>query len=84
MIKDNESLAMAYRDAELWRKDFPTAYGNVDNGKCSKCGESLEKDSLIGFSVPGSHGPEHYDYHKECVVYALRNASYKQKSIMNA
>lgn len=75
MITENKRLAMDYRDAGLWKNDYPTSYGNVDNEKCSKCGESVKNASTIDVNIPGAHGIEHYEFHKQCVVNALNNAS---------
>ena len=75
MITENERLEMYYRDAGLWKKDFPTCYGNVDNNRCSTCGETLENVEIISVSISSANGIEHYEYHKQCVIKTLENVS---------
>lgn len=75
MITENNRLAMYYRDSGLWKEDFPTCYGNVDNNRCSKCGETLENVERIYVSIPSANGIEHYEYHKPCIANALDNVT---------
>lgn len=84
MIRENERLAMNYRDSELWQGDFPTCYGNVDNGRCSKCGKVFNQEIRLSVNISNAHGTEHYDYHKECIVHALNNASEMEGLNFNA
>lgn len=75
MITGNDRLAMYYRDSGLWKKDFPTCYGDVDTNRCSKCGETLENVARISVSIPNANGIEHYEYHMLCVTNVLYNVS---------
>ncbi len=84
MITENQRLAMDYRDAGLWKYDHPTAYGNIDNRKCSKCGESVSNGSTVDVDIPGAHGTEHYKYHKQCVKYLLKaKKGYENPNLRN-
>lgn len=72
MITGNERLAVEFRDSELWLGDIPANYAE---GKCSKCGESVNDEETISFLIDNAHGIEYYAYHKKCVNNTLNNAS---------